>query len=223
MKKPDLQDFTKGFQYFKALATGTEVKFSFLYPVGNLAAHAKYDKYKLDLLPQREIVDILNSMIPFVATYEGYSAALIFDHLNGDNVLLAQEIEQKRLEFMGNLFVTGISLSGQEDKKNVQISYKKIAKDGKINGHSTQCISINGNAFGFEQDLEEIIEKLICEVYDYVYNDKYSDSDQSELSIWQSGHEVIGEEEEPIIENEIGKEKAIEPDSKETGKETEKK
>jgi len=202
MKKPDFNDFINGFQSFKMLTNGCEIRFGFLYPAGNFAAHAKFDKYKLDLLPQMEIVGLLKSIIPFIAIYEGYSEALKFDHMNGDNILLSQEIEKKRSEFMTNLFVTGFTLSGQEDKKSVQISYKKIAKDGKINGHATQGIRLSGNAFGFEEDLEKTIEDLINEIYAYVYADKYSDSDQSELSIWQSGHEVIGDEPEPTEETE---------------------
>lgn len=196
MKRPTFEDFYNGFQSFKLLTAGCETRFGFLYPAGNFAAHAKFDKYKLDLLPQMEIVALLKEMIPFIAIYEGYSEALRFDHLNGDNVLLAQEIEKKRAEFITNIFVTGFTISGDEDKRSIQISYKKIAKDGKINGHATQGIKISGNSFGFEEDLEKTIENLITEIYAYVYEDKYSDSDQSELSIWQSGHEVIGEEPE---------------------------
>lgn len=195
MIKPKFEDFVQGFQSFKHGTTVTEMVFSFLYSVGNQTIHLRFDKLKTDLLPQHEIITMLNSMKEFVADYDGYSTVLKFEHMNSENKLLKQEIEQKRIDYLANIFVTGFHVSGT-DNQNIKITYKKIAKDHKITGHATQGINTQEETFGFEQKLERTISDLIKEIYAYVYEGKHSDSDQSELEIWQGKYEVVPEVEE---------------------------
>lgn len=192
---PKFEDFKNGFHSFKLGTKVHEMSFSFLYSVGNLAPHLQFDKLKSDLLPQQKVITGLNSLRNVVADYVGYNAALSFDHLNGGNKELLQEIEGKRQDFISNLFVTGFIVSGTENQM-VKITYKWIAKDNKINGASTQAIDVNQSKFGFEEQLKNTVDDLIKEIYEYIYKGKHSDSDQSELSIWQGKYEEVQEQEE---------------------------
>jgi hypothetical protein len=74
-----------------------------------------------------------------------------------------------------------MSISGTGEKKKVCIKYTWTDENKKIIGRSTSAILISGNKLGFEEDLEEDLNTIKNEIYQYLYGSKHGDSEQAEI------------------------------------------
>lgn len=95
---------------------------------------------------------------------------------------VSQVVEGMQQDALQKIEVTGIKVSGKDEKKQAVITYKKITGNKKIAGRATTLIQLSGSIYGFEQDLESDIDEISDEVYAYLFEGKFGDSDQQELN-----------------------------------------
>ncbi len=73
---------------------------------------------------------------------------------------------------IANIEITGFSIHGKDDNKNVIINGKfGIQKLGVV-ALNTPRIKFSNNLYGWEQDLKELVEELSHEAYLYLYENK---------------------------------------------------
>ena len=106
---------------------------------------------------------------------------------------VSQVVEGMQQDALQKIEITGIKISGKDEKKQSVITYKKITGNKKIAGRATTLIQLSGSVYGFEQELESDLEEITTEVYAYLFEGKFGDSDQQELNFG----EVVEEKEEP--------------------------
>jgi hypothetical protein len=73
---------------------------------------------------------------------------------------------------ISKISINGISISGAGDKKGVIIMGSIEAANGAKCAMNSPKISIEGNSFGFEEELEICINKLTQEVYLFLFEGK---------------------------------------------------
>lgn len=159
---------------------GTHVEWSYMFSKGN-AGHEDSAKIDRTLIPHKQLLDRLKLMKDMVLRCEEIDYAKNIGKIPG--IKLSKEVEQaiegSIINLSSKIEVTGFTISGKNDKRNVVITYKKISGNKKVAGRSTTAILLKGNIYGFEEELEELIEELHREVYAYLYKDKYSDMEQT--------------------------------------------
>jgi hypothetical protein len=182
MIKPDFEDIQ--LSKFKMISkTKVEVTFAYMYSMGN-DGHLDSLKITRDLSPHKSLYDLLVEMKPVVMEVEGFSSALKYANIDGseNDKLIANEIEGKRRDIMSRILITGFSISGDA---NVVITFNMMTSKGKCAGRSTVQIDIEQNVYGIEENLKDIITEILPKVYEYVYEDKYMDSDQYDLGLFE--------------------------------------
>jgi len=180
MKTPELKDFN--LKMIKIKNTGkVTVKWSFIYPVGN-EAHTDYPELNRTLPVHNDLFRLLEKQKENILKAEEINYNSIGETLKKLQVDHEKEILQATEGAIklatSKMIVTGISLSGVEDRKSVNITYKKMTANNKLMGKSTASIVLSGNTYGFEEELEKDVESIIKETYDYIYNNKHADSEQ---------------------------------------------
>lgn len=189
MKTPKIEDFK--LKAIKLLnGGGAEVEFSHQFSTGN-DANTDEIKIRRTLNVHDDLFNLLKKQKPNVLSVDGIKyrmMATALEKMGVDNQKeIGQVTEAMQQEAMQKMEITGIKLSGKEDKQNAVITYKVQAENKKIVGRATALIQLSGNVFGFEQELEEDILTLTDEVYKYIYKDKHSDSAQ--LTLWADQEE----------------------------------
>lgn len=85
-----------------------------------------------------------------------------------------------------NVEATGISLSGSEEKRGVIITGKfNPREDGPAVAINSPRIILDGDTWGFEEELEQSVIAIEDEVYELIYRDK-----QAQLSVFPPDEEV---------------------------------
>lgn len=178
---------------------GAEIHYSFKYSEGNEAHEDQLTPLKRTLSVHKDLHDILIKQRPNVLRVEeiNYRLAVTTAQQMGiDNLdQLSQIAEGMTQEAIMKIQVTGFRISGKDDKRQVIITYKKQAADKKIIGRSTTNIMLMGDVYGFEEELETDIEYFTKEVYNYIYKNKHSESDQLQFDLF-AGDEVEDVEED---------------------------
>lgn len=163
-------------------AQGAHVVWNYMFPKGN-AGHMDEPSIKRTLVPHDDLLNKLKLMKEMVMKSEDIDYARNIMKIPGlkPSKEMEQAVEGSILDIKSKIDVTGIKLSGKDDKRNAVITYKKVTGNKKVMGRATSAITLSGNIYGFEQELEELIEDFIKEVYEYLYEDKYQDMEQAEL------------------------------------------
>jgi hypothetical protein len=73
--------------------------------------------------------------------------------------------------------ITGISISGKEEKRNVIITAKRYMDNKKVIAINSPLIALNGTVFGFEVDLQQDIDEIIEETEAYLFKGKKAQLD----------------------------------------------
>lgn len=192
MKKPNLEDFK--LKSFKMIGNGgAEIEYSYRYSEGN-EAHEDVVHVKKTLSIHQDLNDIRLKQKGNVLMVEAENYRLMpttAEKMGIDNLeQLSQIAEGMTQDAMMKIDVTGFKISGQEDKRNVVITYKKMTGNKKIAGRATTAIQLSANVYGFEDELEADIDDLVKECYDYVYKHKHSESDQLQFDFFADNVEI---------------------------------
>lgn len=196
MKKPKKEDFK--LKSFKMINNGgAELEFSYRYSEGN-EAHEDAIKVTKSLCIHQTLNDIRIKQRANILRVEEVNPRLMVESAEkmgvNDTTKLAQIAESMNQDAIQRIDPTGFKISGSDDKRNVVITYKKMTGNKKIAGRATTAIQLSANVYGFEEELEADIEDLIKECYEYVYNNKHSESDQLSFDYFESQVEEIPEE-----------------------------
>ena len=89
-------------------------------------------------------------------------------------------------EVMDKVEVTGIALSGEEDNVGVIITGTFLADTNQKMSINTHRIRLEGDHYGFEQDLTDIVSEIEEEVYAYLFEDK-----QAQLQLFNASGQPI--------------------------------
>jgi len=129
--------------------------------------------YKDTRIPHPDIYKFIDELKPVVARIYGYDVLRTIC-LNDDFKATgsqAEILEKLYQKFIGNITVTGFSVSGEDDKKQCIITAKVMTELG-VSAINTNKILLLNDKFGFEEELENIIDSLTDEVYSYIYEGK---------------------------------------------------
>lgn len=116
----------------------------------------------------------------------------------------ASEVQKKVIdsaysELKNNIRITQISVSGAENT-GVVITGVIDAVTGQGMALSTHQIKLDDFIYGWEEDLQETIEAIEAEVYDYMYNRKVAQPDLFQNSLADNEEESKTEENEKLEE-----------------------
>jgi hypothetical protein len=119
----------------------------------------------------------VESLGEIVATIRGYNDFKLVTESRefAANDKQKEAIDKTILEIKKRISVSGISLSGQGEKKKVVITFKFTEDNGQVKGGSTHPIFLSETKFGYEEDLEKIVNDLEDEVFSYLFEDKKAD------------------------------------------------
>jgi hypothetical protein len=196
MVKPQFKDF-----HFKSIKTlnsgGAYIEFEYYFPVSNDGQTDEF-KMKRTLNVHEDMMRLFKSLKPMVLRTEEIDFRLMVTTAEqaGINNLdtLSKIAEGMTVQAMSKIEITGISISGQDEARKCVIKYKKIDGSKKISGRCTTAIQLSASTYGFEEDLIEKVDEIIEETYKYIYENKHSDFEQSELSLFKKEEEVKEQE-----------------------------
>ncbi len=103
--------------------------------------------------------------------------------------LLARQYAQ---ELIGKIDVRGVSWSGSDDNVGVVITAVFETPNGLKTCINTPRIKVAQISFGFEEELESIVDAIKGEVYQFLFKGK-----QAQLSLFGENGEAAGTENEP--------------------------
>jgi len=180
MKKPKLEDFKlKSVKLMKN--GGLIVNANYMFSVGNEAHTMEFKNLQCTVPVHDDLLRLLAKQKPNILRVEEINyrtMATTLEKLGVDNQKeVSQVVEGMTQEALSKIEITGLSISGKDEKRQVVITYTKITGNKKIAGRATTAIQLSGNVFGFEEELEDDIEKIISEVYQYIYTYKHGDSE----------------------------------------------
>lgn len=75
-------------------------------------------------------------------------------------------------EMLKNIEVRGVSLSGDGDNLGVVLTGLFTVSNNQKTCINSPRIKFNTESFGFEEELEDIVGKIECEVYEFLFNGK---------------------------------------------------
>jgi len=120
-------------------------------------------------IPHPDLTNLLKDLIPSVAQVFGYT------QLRGavkSNAKIEADLEEKYQDLISKLDVTGISISGTGNNKGIIITATMKAESNQKMAMNTHRIRFNESRYGFESDLENVVEDIQNECYDYLFNGK---------------------------------------------------
>lgn len=127
-----------------------------------------------DKIPHADLTSKLELFKENIMEVYGYSVLL---ELINSNVFMPSEkqIEILREKYNGiknKITVTGISLSGKDQNKGVIITAKLKVDTGQHVAINTQRLKFTGKKYGFEENMQPIVDDLEREVFEYEVNNK---------------------------------------------------
>lgn len=103
-------------------------------------------------------------------------------------------------EMLKNIEVRGVSLSGDGDNLGVVLTgLFTVSNNQKTCIINSPRIKFNTESFGFEEELEDIVGKIECEVYEFLFNGK-----RAQLSLFGADGEAapgLAQQDSPEDEN----------------------
>lgn len=90
----------------------------------------------------------------------------------GGDKIQTKFIESWVQEMISKINVTGISLSGAEDKKGIVITSTFTVDNRQKSAWNTPRIMLNGESRGFEERLSELVSGIESEAFEFLYESK---------------------------------------------------
>lgn len=164
-------------------STGVFAHWTFGYSCGG-ESHADDLQVTRTPIPAKSLTDLLKLMRDMVVTCEDMDYAKKALELPGlkPSKEVQQAIDGSLLDKKSKITVTGVKLVGAGDKEKCTITYKITTTNSKKpKGASTAQILLSSSIYGFEEELEGIIEQLKIEVFKYLYEDNFASKAQLTL------------------------------------------
>lgn len=185
MNKPSLQEVRV--KKVKYLNGGTlEANWNYEVRTGE-ELHTIDDSIKSTIIPSESLLQCLRDLKPHVVR--------ILSKAPIELVRKSKDLSKKQVDAfntlesvldgiyqntLNNITITGVAWSGSDDKTGVVITFKEKAATGHYVGTATPRIVLSSSSLGIEEEIENIVNKLREEVYDYIYNGK---QDQLEFGL----------------------------------------
>lgn len=102
-------------------------------------------------------------------------------------------------EMLENIEVRGVSYSGDSDNLGVVLTGLFTVSNNQKTCINSPRIKFNTESFGFEEELEDIVGKIECEVYEFLFNGK-----RAQLSLFGADGEAapgLAQQDSPEDEN----------------------
>lgn len=172
MKKPKKENFS--FDKVKLLKDGgLDVKFDTEEAEKNEVYRDKnHIESSRDVHPDlREKFDELKIIVARVFHLTFFSVLVENKFFNADKgqKKIAQKMED---ELLKKIDVTGISLSGSDKNKGVVITATITADTNQKMAINTHRMNFSGTKYGFEEQLEQIVDEIRGKVYEFLFNNK---------------------------------------------------
>lgn len=119
-------------------------------------------------IPSPDLTTLLASLKPSVAQVYGYQD--IRDVASGAKV--EKDVNAEYNEILRKIDVTGISLSGTKDNAGLIITATLKARSNQKMSINTHRLRYVDNNYGFETDLEAIVNTVSDECYAYLFEGK---------------------------------------------------
>lgn len=128
-----------------------------------------------------DLLNLFDDLASIVARVFGMTAFLtLFD---SGELGIGERDKTKAREFaaaiLDRIEVRGVSWSGQEDSQGVVLTAVYETSTGLKTAINTPRIKVAQISYGFEEELEQIVDRVKKEVYDYLFNGK-----QAQLSLF---------------------------------------
>lgn len=191
MKECKEQDFE--FKKLKTNGGGLNVDFSYSYAVKK-EVHTNVVPLESTSPPHPELTNLLDKLKPVIADIFMFNFPRELCMINEFEATTEQSryLERYYIEQIKKIDITGIAVSGSEEKKKVVITATYENKMG-VTAINSKPISLSGSKYGFEEDVENIVNELISEAYLYVFKGKSAEPQlfsQEEQSGSTEGEEV---------------------------------
>lgn len=125
---------------------------------------------------------LLNRLKPIVAKifHWNFGMKVLDEKLFGTTAQQSQFLTTFYNEMIDKITVTGIGISGMGDKQGVVITSVFDSLQGGVAVNS-KAIKFNGTKYGFEEEVEELVEEIRKEVFLFVDQGKVEADDQLDL------------------------------------------
>lgn len=162
------------------LKKAKEVKFGGLkavYSAGETVGQEFYEnKYEAETgkAVHPDLSDLYKDLRPIVARVFNINSFLSMIEAS-DFKASEEQIEIARScadSILQKINVTQISISGSDDRKGVVITSSYECSNGQVSCLNTPRIMFGTDSYGFEEELEAIVNKIENEVYEYLFNGK---------------------------------------------------
>jgi hypothetical protein len=104
-------------------------------------------------------------------------------------------------QLLERITINGISLSGNDDNIGVVVSASYKVKNDQVTAINTPRIKFNTESFGFETELEGILEGVEEEVYLYLFEGK-----KAQLELFGANNEPVSHEHKEVTDEDEGAE-----------------
>ena len=124
--------------------------------------------------PHPDLAEKFVNMAPMVAQIMGFTMAkeVVNKKEFKADVLQKDLISRYVDEITGKIRVTGISISGKEDNKGVVITSSFAVDNNQRIALNSPRIMFKSSSRGFEEKLQDLVEGIEEEAYEFVYNRK---------------------------------------------------
>lgn len=143
--------------------------------------------------PHPDYINGLQELKPFLARVHGFNAVEILRNakeLTADEKKAFKVVKEKldalNETALDGINITGISLSGKADMRQLVITGTNTTGSGKKVAINSENISLNGTTYGFEEDLQKAVDVVEDEVHQFLFQNKKA---QPEIPFQKEGEE----------------------------------
>lgn len=146
---------------------GLNLSYDFREVVGDETYQDKEAK-ESSKIPHPDLTNLLKSLVPTVATVFGYYRMKASVEKTNPKVDLKDSLN----ELLSDINVTGIHLSGNNENAGMIISATFKTQGNQKVAINTHRIRFTDKVYGFEEDLEDVVENIEEECFKYLFEGK---------------------------------------------------
>lgn len=119
-------------------------------------------------IPHPDLTNLLKSLVPTVARVFGHYRVKAVAEKENPKLKLEDAVS----EILSDINVTGIHLSGSNENSGLIISATYKTEGNQKVAINTHRIRYTDTVYGFEEDLEEVVQNIEDECFKYLYEGK---------------------------------------------------